>query len=63
MLGPNDHEVGRTPSYPGVYIDELPGAVHLISGVSTSVTYTSWPRQHRPGRYLQWRRAGWASAR
>ena len=26
------------PSYPGVYIEELPGGVHSIEGVSTSVT-------------------------
>jgi uncharacterized protein len=27
-----------TPTYPGVYIEELPSAVHTIVGVSTSVT-------------------------
>src|SRR5438270_13637175 len=26
------------PTYPGVYIDEIPSGVHTITGVSTSVT-------------------------
>ena len=27
-----------TPTYPGVYIEELPSSVHTITGVATSVT-------------------------
>ena len=34
-----------TPTYPGVYIEEIPSGVRTISGVSTSITafvgYTS----------------------
>lgn len=27
-----------TPTYPGVYIEELPSGVHTITGVATSIT-------------------------
>ena len=27
-----------TPTYPGVYIEELPSPVHTIAGVATSIT-------------------------
>ena len=26
------------PTYPGVYIEEIPSGVHTITGVSTSIT-------------------------
>ncbi len=27
-----------TPTYPGVYIEEIPGGVRTITGVATSIT-------------------------
>ena len=27
-----------TPTYPGVYIEEVPSGVHTITGVATSIT-------------------------
>ena len=41
-----------TPTYPGVYIEELPSTVHTIVGVATSVTafvgYTKRGPANRP---------------
>jgi len=32
-----------TYTYPGVYIQEIPSAVHTITGVATSIAaYTGW---------------------
>ena len=37
-----------TPTYPGVYIQEIPSGVHTIAGVATSIAafIDSSPRTH-----------------
>ena len=34
----NGNGMPITPTYPGVYIEELPSGVHTITAVTTSVT-------------------------
>ena len=38
-----------TPTYPGVYIEEVPSGVHPITGVATSITALRRLRPARPG--------------
>src|ERR1700679_3188602 len=49
LLGSQSDKEGRTMSaftYPGVYIQELPSAVHTITGVATSVAaFVGWADQ------------------
>lgn len=44
------------PTYPGVYIEELPSGVRTITGVATSITafvgYTARGLDHRASRIL-----------
>src|SRR5262245_48112312 len=44
------------PTYPGVYVEELPSGVRTIAGVATSITafvgYTGRGLDHRPTRLL-----------
>lgn len=38
-----------TPTYPGVYIEEIPGGVRTITGVATSITAFVAGKARNPG--------------